>query len=478
MTDAARRLVASVLVALVAAGAVTLAADDPEPLAIRPATRQPGDGPVIPGDDVVASAWYCAEGTSSAIGRASETVIIGNLERHPIEFEMTVMVGEGAPSQTERAELEPYEQRRIPVRGLAESPEPGVVVEIFGGRAIVEHEIEGRDDIAVGPCSRTAARRWFFAEGSTERGAEDWLALFNPFGEDAIVDVTFLDEAGLEQPEAGQALVVPRRSRVSVAVHDIARRQGQVAVLVEARTGRIVAERSGHFDGTEGRMGITLSLGTTRAATRWRFPVMGGGAGTTGSVSIANLDDRRAQVEVQLLRAGGGRSTLPETVELLSDTIKRVDVGGRGGGDVYAVEIRSTNDVPVVAGAFDVWAEPAPVTAVAATQGSVTASPFWSFAVGRLEATGDAVISAVNLSREPVTVQLYAYTRGDPDSPASAPAEALGAGERVGFSLRERGIRPDQVLVVAADGPIAVARQILDPGASIAPGVPFTDGGR
>jgi hypothetical protein len=41
------------------------------------------------------------------------------------------------------------------------------------------------------------------------------------------------------------------------------------------------------------------------------------------------------------------------------------------------------------------------------------------------------------------------------------------------MSLGARGIRPDQVIVVAADGPIVVGRELLVPGASIAPGVPF-----
>jgi len=49
-------------------------------------------------------------------------------------------------------------------------------------------------------------------------GATDTLALFNPFGDDAIVDLTFLTAQGVEAPGQGQAIDVPRRSRVSVAL--------------------------------------------------------------------------------------------------------------------------------------------------------------------------------------------------------------------------------------------------------------------
>jgi hypothetical protein len=474
VNDRARRVLVLLVLAAVAAGALALSNRDPEPLAVAAPHREPIDGATVPAAGSVSSAWYCAEGTSSAVGRARETVIIGNLEPTTVNATMTVMPGGETPPQTDSYELEPYEQRRVEVAGLAESPEPGVVVEVFGGRAVVEHQVQGiGGDIAVGPCSRTASRTWWFGEGTTDRGAEDWLALFNPFGDDAIVDVTFLDDGGIQAPEAGQAVVVPRRSRVSLPIHEIARRQGQLGIHVQTRTGRVVAERTGIFDGTDTRTGITMSLGVTGMATTWRLPGMDVGDGTAESVSIANFTDDPARVEIR--RIVDGATTLqPETVELAPSSIQRVEVGANASfGSGYSVEIASMNGVPIVAGGFGAWATPAPVTGVATTQGSAVGATQWAFAVGRLEADGDAVLSAVNLSDRPITVQLYAYTRGDPDSPASAPAEAVAPRKRVSFSLGARDVRPDQVIVIGADGPIAVGREILGPGASLAPGVPF-----
>ncbi len=475
MSDRVRRIAAVVVLAVVGAGAIVLAGRDPESRSAAAAARQPVDGPTVPSEDAVSSVWYCAEGTSAAAGRARETVIIGNLEARPIDVAVTVMPGGDAPPLTESYELVAYEQRRVEVAGIAEALEPGVVVEAFGGRAVVEHEIQGfRDDVAVGPCARTASTHWYFAEGSTERGAQDWLALFNPFGDDAIVDVTFVDDGGLQSPEGGQAIVVPRRSRVSLPIHDVARRQGQLGVSVQARSGRIVAERSGFFDGTDTRTGVTLALGATGGATRWRFPILDTSEGTAESVSVANFTEDAAQVEVRVL-LDGVTALPPETVRLTGNAIQRIDVGARANtGEAYAVEVTSVNGTPVVAGAFGAWAAPSPVTGVATTQGSAFGSVVWAFAVGRLDADGEAVISALNVSGRALTVQLYAYTRGDPQSPASAPAEALPPGERASFSLGERDIGPDQVIVVRADGPIVVGREVLGPGASIAPGVPFT----
>ena len=472
MSDTVRRVAALVVLGVVAAAAIALSQREPDELTIAASSRQPIDGPQVAAADAVSASWYCAEGTSTPDGRATETVIVGNLEPHAIDVATTVMAGGAVAPKTQQVRLRAYQQQRIPVEDVLRAPEVGVVVETFGGRAVVEHEIRGQDDVAVGPCARSVARDWYFAEGSTERGAEDWLSLFNPFGSDAIVDVSFLTDEGVLTPDSVQALVVPRRSRISVAVHDLARRQLQVGIAVHARTGNVVAERTARFDGTDTRKGIALAQGATGSATRWRFPVGDSSDGAAQSVSIANFTKRTADVEVRLLLAGN-RTVSPERVAVPGNSVRRVDVGGKVAvGTGYAVVVIS-HGTPVVAGAFAAWATPSPVTAVATTTGSTSQARQWAFAVGRLDSRGDAVIDAMNVGQRPVTVQIYAYTAGDPNSPASAPAEAVPAGGRARFSLGERAIRPDQVFVVAADGPIVVGREIVDPGVSIAAGVPL-----
>jgi hypothetical protein len=121
---------------------------------------------------------------------------------------------------------------------------------------------------------------------------------------------------------------------------------------------------------------------------------------------------------------------------------------------------------------FGVWAAPATVIGVATAPGSVTTARRWAFAVGSIDDTSDAVLSAMNVTNRPITVQLYAYTAGDPNSPSSAPARAIGPGERAEFRLSEIGIRPDQVIVIEADGLIVAGRLILGGGVSMSAGVP------
>ena len=165
--------------------------------------------------------------------------------------------GNGAPV-SKTMHLAPGEEVRVRVADILATPEPGVLVETVGGRAAVSHQLEHGDDFAVEPCSRSAGPDWYFAAGTTVEGSEHELALFNPFGDDAVVDVTFLTDTGAQEPDGLQAVVVPRRSRITIAVQDSVLRQLRVATHVHARVGRIVAEHTQIFDGKVPDSGPTL----------------------------------------------------------------------------------------------------------------------------------------------------------------------------------------------------------------------------
>ncbi len=196
--------------------------------------------------------------------------------------------------------------------------------------------------------------------------------------------------------------------------------------------------------------------------------------GSSQSVSVANFGQRPTRVGLQVVNERGTAGQ-PQRVDVPGDGVVRVDLSDKvATGTSYAIDVKSTDGAPIVVEAFGAWATPSPVTGVASTPGSVATFRRWAFAVGRLENDQDAIISVWNVGKQPITVQLYAYTAGDPNSPTSAPAAAVPPGERASFSLAERDIRPNQVLVVAADGPIVVGRQVTGGGVSLAPGIPFT----
>src|SRR5207253_9988262 len=104
------------------------------------------------------------------------------------------------------------------------------------------------------------------------KDARGILALFNPFPDDAVVDISFATDQGRAEPRAVQGLPVPAGSTVLVNAHDVVRRRAVAAASIVARTGRLVVDRLQAFDGSAGRSGISLTLAAARGANAWYFP--------------------------------------------------------------------------------------------------------------------------------------------------------------------------------------------------------------
>jgi Family of unknown function (DUF5719) len=479
-TSAVRRLPIVVAVIALIAAAVILDRSPPELASVSAARPVAALGPAVPDAGAVSVTWYCAEGTAVPEGRADETILVANLGADEAEAEVTVLVGRDEQPARRRLEVPAHGQAELRVADVVDAPEqlevtgdvvgPGVMVEVFGGRAVVEHSIARDDDLAVGPCARQTSREWFFGGGTTVRGAEQVLALFNPFGTDAIVDVTFLTEAGVQSPEGVQALVVPQRSRVAVPVHDQVRRQEQVATAVRARTGRVVAEQSLAFDGSEGTRGLALSLGTTAPSRAWSLPFGSIIEGRTHTATVANFDARGTEVEVGTLLDGNDTLT-PETVPVPGRSVVTVDVGALVPNDTeFAVEVRTIGPEPVVV--EELTTSLAVSEGGAALESGVRApAPRWVFA-GLDDADADALISVLNPGRRRVGVKLLGID--DVDAPnSSAPDRSLDPGERTTFTLSELGIDPDDVLVVDAGGDVVAERVLLtSTGRSVDTGIP------
>ncbi len=433
-------------------------------------------GTEVPTSDDVSVTWYCAEGTAQGDGRANGTVVIANVGASEARATMTVMPGREEETRSRTVTVDEGEQVRVPVTDIAETAEivdpagvlfgPGVMVEVFGGRSIVEHVIEGEEDYAIGPCTRDARTEWYFAAGTTERGAQQHLALFNPFAGDAIVDVTFLSEEGLESPADLQALVVPRRTRVVVPVHEFSRRHARVATHVTVESGNIVAEQSNAFTTEHAtRRGLTLSPGAARPAMEWMFPnVVGGGAEQT--VTVANFAPTETDVEIVV--RGSENVIDPETVTVAGQSAAVVDLSARLESlDPVSVLVRSLRATPVIAEQLG-WFDSSIIQGVATVLGSPEASPRWVFALGRLEPESNCEVTVFNPGRTPTRVRLVTYGGG---RRTVVEEERVDGVRPVTFNLATLEVEPDQVVVIDADTPVAAARLTSGPeGRSLAAG--------
>ncbi len=335
-----------ILVALVAVVVAAIVLDNRESTSQASAIRagRSAADPAVPSKDALSTSWYCAEGTSSADGRADETILVASVADTKAEATITVMPGGLTAPVSRSVHLEPREEVRVRVADIVAAAEPGVIVEVVGGQAVVAHELAANGDIATEPCARSAASDWYFANGTTLKGAQQYIVLFDPFGDDAIVDVTFLTDDGVQQPDSLQALSVPRRSRITIPVADALPRQREVAVHIHARSGRVVAERSQLFDGTASdgevaHLGIALSLGAESPRREWYFPYGTTVDGATCQIAIANFSASSTTVEVNVM-LDGQEPLSSQSVDLPARGVQTVDVGTRVlAGTRYAVTV-------------------------------------------------------------------------------------------------------------------------------------------
>src|SRR5205823_7807524 len=103
-----------------------------------------------------------------------------------------------------------------------------------GGGAAVEVAVAGPAGWSATACASSASQRWYLATGSTDRDASLSITLFNPFPDDAIVDLSFGTDQGPTAPAEFQGLIVPARGMLSVNVGDHVRRRLDVSTTVVA----------------------------------------------------------------------------------------------------------------------------------------------------------------------------------------------------------------------------------------------------
>jgi hypothetical protein len=428
--------------------------------------------------DVASSAWYCAAGTSTPDGPATETVLIASLARTDIEATVTVMPGGGDPPSSHTMRLAPGEEVSVPVADVLATAEPGVVVETVDGAAAVSHVLQHGDDVAVEACTRTAATDWYFASGTTVEGSQHDLLLFNPFGADAIVDVSFVTDTGAQEPAGLQAMVVPRRSRVTIPVQDSVLRQARVAAHVHARTGRIVAEQTQTFDNVvvDGvtRNGIALSAGATAPAPVWRVAAGSTRDGGRVQLAVANFSADEARVAVKPIVVGSG--DLPaQIIQVPSQGVVLVDVTARVplDSDVAVTATARAVDgrrVPVVAEVLATWTSTSSGAGLGGTVGSTVVATRWVVPVADVDAT--TTITIFNPGPDPVTAEVLPADQVDRRIGAtSEPERAIAPGEaktvEVPASARLGA------LVVTANHPVVVGSTLLGAaGAAVSAALP------
>lgn len=167
----------------------------------------------------------------------------------------------------------------------------------------------GADDSPVGAgasaCSDRAADEWYFAQGSTEVGLNQRIVLYNPFPEEASVQMRLFTTEEARAQAGLSGIDVPANEFVIVDFKEKTNPElGKVGTEIIASRGRVVAWRWLVATDDEQAKGAEFSLGATATATSWYFPDGAQDDDTFTSLFLMNPTDQEASVSVSVRTNG------------------------------------------------------------------------------------------------------------------------------------------------------------------------------
>lgn len=183
---------------------------------------------------------------------------------------------------------------------------------------------------------------YYFAEGTTRAGFEEWICIQNPGEEAADVSITYMLETGENVIEN---VTVGAHSRTTVNVRDSVGPEHDISAKVEGDR-LIVAERPMYFD-FRGWQGGHDAVGALNTSRLWYFAEGTTRSGFAEYLTIQNPADRDATVDVTYVLDDGTTITEPVSVGARSRATVDVNAAVGEGRDVSMVV--ECDDVAIVA---------------------------------------------------------------------------------------------------------------------------------
>ena len=411
-------------------------------------------GPIATGDDARSSTWFCIGGagdgeaaivianptdqrrsgvvrTFSAAGALGTTnVVLAPGESRDVQLASapmpTTTTSTTTPTNTTKPTnttnttatntdttadmvVAPSELGPESERGL------GAVLEFDGGGLVAEHRVEG----SVAPCAAAASPTWYLPDGATTRDAKTSLTLFNPFADDAIVDVFVTTNTSNARPSALQGVFVPGGTVRTLDLERFVRRRSFLSATVTTRTGRVIAEGFLRFDGSGTARGSSIVSASPTRGSAWYFP-----SGKSSSVLreryfLTNPGDSDMTVELAFIAADREEPfevDIPakSIVEFDTDAEERVPTGVE-----YSVVVASTSNRTFLASRRLV-AKSKFRRGVASTLGARIQSNRWTIADASADAKIDDRLSIVNPTEDPALVSLFRIGSPSPSLSSSS----------------------------------------------------------
>ncbi len=256
--------------------------------------------PSVSDTDVLTGSWFCPGVPASGEEGVGGEIVVANRDAEQLLGRFSILTPDG-PGPDQQLVVEPWSRTRIDVDAFVTAAFVGVVVELEGGRGIVEQRAFHPAGDSVAPCANDTSDEWYFADGFTVDGSVETLVLSNPYDDAAVVDLAFATQAGESTPAAFQGFTIMPQSVETIRIAELgARDEPVIAVQVQASSGRIVVGRAQHYLGG-GRLGYDVSLAAPALRDQWWFADGELGEGITETFAIYNPTEADVEVDVVFL---------------------------------------------------------------------------------------------------------------------------------------------------------------------------------
>jgi hypothetical protein len=477
--------------------------------------------------DALSSSWFCGGATDKAGSDAPGQLLVTNAGAQALPGRVTFLPSTGSQVSVRIV---------VPARGQLAVPESvphgaawiGAFVALEGGQASVEQQILSPIGASSTPCATTGSNAWYFTSGATLINESVELTLLNPYPADAIADLSFTTDQGVEQTNDFEGLAVPARGMLTVDLGSHLRRRQRIATTVRVRTGRVVAWETDIVtppvsgEATIGSPaaasspdpaapigGVTDTLGSPGAGASWSWPEGDTGSGLAESYTIYNPGTATAKVSLTVGLDEGVARPFTLTVGPQSvSTVVSSDEARIPAGVGHFARLQSTNGVPVVAARTLAAGPPSSLSGLGELPGMPGAASSWLLASGAL--TSEPASSGTPATSTPATstpatstpatstpaakthafeMEEYVVVENPGTTPATVSIDTLAgtpipglaavkvtAGGRTSVQLTKYA-PANPAVVVHATEPVTVERDLYgqsgSPGVSLSPGVPL-----
>lgn len=389
----------------------------------------PGVTTTAPVEDVSISRFFhCPWALADDRTNSSYAFMTGAETDFAISYPENGEVDQGAQGGAPRGSAIAIDNTRV--RGSSSA-----IIEFSDGPAAAAVVAIGDGVLAGDICSSTLPAVWHVPGGSTREGDLLTLRLFNPFADDARVNLTAVSELGIEADDSFESVSIPARSTRTFSLNEDLPGRQILSVFVEHVEGSIIPVMvlDNGFD-------IAMWPGT-RHSQAWEFP-LAQVDGLVMEIILTNIApiDVTYTVEIfdefaTVLSTGGGVIDGPGQARVVPPEVQSRAFG-----------VRITADGPfgaVMIGRGE--------TAVVAAVGASTVSDEWLIPGPNSEAAASYELQFLNTGVEPVTIT---YRKANATGGGDVATVDVAAGAAAAVDVTDIGTSG---IVATGTGPFSVA---------------------